>query len=189
MKKHCCYDAIPTSCKLVVFDTTLPVGMQYCTFAGCYRLTWFKMWFSLTSRINLYTQNICFEEVNTHLLYRHRWRRPSLLWLRTAWERPLSGTTNCRDLWVRLTQMSLCVLFSSLWIVLFRCVYFISLPFSQVCWQSQILSIFFIGITGHLWWVAIPASCVVVHGLNHIDFCIDCPHNAAWYRYCLFVSW
>lgn len=70
MKKHCCYDAIPTSCKLVVFDTTLPVGMQYCTFAGCYRLTWFKMWFSLTSRINLYTQNICFEEVNTHLLYR-----------------------------------------------------------------------------------------------------------------------
>ncbi len=28
MKKHCCYDAIPTSCKLVIFDTTLQVGMQ-----------------------------------------------------------------------------------------------------------------------------------------------------------------
>lgn len=26
MKSHCCYDAIPTSCKLVVFDTTLQVS-------------------------------------------------------------------------------------------------------------------------------------------------------------------
>lgn len=25
MKKHCCYDAIPTSCKLVIFDTSLQV--------------------------------------------------------------------------------------------------------------------------------------------------------------------
>lgn len=25
MKSHCCYDAIPTSCKLVIFDTTLQV--------------------------------------------------------------------------------------------------------------------------------------------------------------------
>lgn len=100
--------------------------------------------------------------MNTYLLYRHRWRRPSLLWLRTAWERPLSGTTNCRDLWVRLTPLSLCVLFLFLWIVLFRSAYFISLPFSQVCWQSQILSIFFIGITGHLWWVAIPATSLVL---------------------------
>ncbi|XP_056114661.1 5'-AMP-activated protein kinase subunit gamma-1 isoform X1 [Rhinichthys klamathensis goyatoka] len=29
MKKHCCYDAIPTSCKLVVFDTTLPVKKAF----------------------------------------------------------------------------------------------------------------------------------------------------------------
>ncbi len=28
MKKHCCYEAIPTSSKLVMFDTTLQVGMQ-----------------------------------------------------------------------------------------------------------------------------------------------------------------
>lgn len=26
MKSHCCYDAIPTSCKLVIFDTTLKVS-------------------------------------------------------------------------------------------------------------------------------------------------------------------
>ncbi|XP_007233764.2 5'-AMP-activated protein kinase subunit gamma-1 isoform X2 [Astyanax mexicanus] len=29
MKKHQCYDAIPTSCKLVVFDTTLPVKKAF----------------------------------------------------------------------------------------------------------------------------------------------------------------
>ncbi|XP_056318991.1 5'-AMP-activated protein kinase subunit gamma-1 isoform X5 [Danio aesculapii] len=29
MKKHCCYDAIPTSCKLVVFDTTLQVKKAF----------------------------------------------------------------------------------------------------------------------------------------------------------------
>lgn len=27
MKSHCCYDAIPTSCKLVIFDTTLQVRL------------------------------------------------------------------------------------------------------------------------------------------------------------------
>ncbi|XP_063067882.1 5'-AMP-activated protein kinase subunit gamma-1 isoform X2 [Engraulis encrasicolus] len=29
MKKHCCYDAMPTSCKLVVFDTTLQVKKAF----------------------------------------------------------------------------------------------------------------------------------------------------------------
>uniref|UniRef100_A0AAR2IWG9 CBS domain-containing protein n=1 Tax=Pygocentrus nattereri TaxID=42514 RepID=A0AAR2IWG9_PYGNA len=29
MMKHCCYDAIPTSCKLVVFDTDLPVKKAF----------------------------------------------------------------------------------------------------------------------------------------------------------------
>ncbi|XP_016402584.1 5'-AMP-activated protein kinase subunit gamma-1-like [Sinocyclocheilus rhinocerous] len=29
MKKHCCYDAIPTSCKLVIFDTTLQVKKAF----------------------------------------------------------------------------------------------------------------------------------------------------------------
>ncbi|KAI3365944.1 hypothetical protein L3Q82_009776 [Scortum barcoo] len=29
MKSHCCYDAIPTSCKLVVFDTTLQVKKAF----------------------------------------------------------------------------------------------------------------------------------------------------------------
>ncbi|XP_066517847.1 5'-AMP-activated protein kinase subunit gamma-1 isoform X2 [Hoplias malabaricus] len=29
MKNHCCYDAIPTSCKLVVFDTTLQVKKAF----------------------------------------------------------------------------------------------------------------------------------------------------------------
>ncbi|XP_053170746.1 5'-AMP-activated protein kinase subunit gamma-1 [Scomber japonicus] len=29
MKSHCCYDAIPTSCKLVIFDTTLPVKKAF----------------------------------------------------------------------------------------------------------------------------------------------------------------
>lgn len=29
MKSHCCYEAIPTSCKLVIFDTTLQV--RFCT--------------------------------------------------------------------------------------------------------------------------------------------------------------
>ncbi|KAF7689738.1 5'-AMP-activated protein kinase subunit gamma-1 isoform X2 [Silurus meridionalis] len=29
MKKHCCYDAIPTSCKLVVFDTALQVKKAF----------------------------------------------------------------------------------------------------------------------------------------------------------------
>lgn len=28
MKSHRCYDAIPTSCKLVIFDTTLQVRLQ-----------------------------------------------------------------------------------------------------------------------------------------------------------------
>lgn len=28
MRSHCCYDAVPTSCKLVVFDTTLEVRPQ-----------------------------------------------------------------------------------------------------------------------------------------------------------------
>lgn len=28
MKSHCCYEAIPTSCKLVIFDTTLQVRVQ-----------------------------------------------------------------------------------------------------------------------------------------------------------------
>lgn len=28
MKNHCCYEAIPTSCKLVIFDTTLQVRVQ-----------------------------------------------------------------------------------------------------------------------------------------------------------------
>ena len=27
MKSHCCYEAIPTSCKLVIFDTTLQVRL------------------------------------------------------------------------------------------------------------------------------------------------------------------
>lgn len=33
MKSHCCYDAIPTSCKLVIFDTTLQVrpAQTFCT--------------------------------------------------------------------------------------------------------------------------------------------------------------
>ncbi|XP_034145424.1 5'-AMP-activated protein kinase subunit gamma-3 isoform X1 [Esox lucius] len=29
MKSHCCYDAIPTSCKLVIFDTTLQVKKAF----------------------------------------------------------------------------------------------------------------------------------------------------------------
>uniref|UniRef100_A0A668AI24 Protein kinase, AMP-activated, gamma 3a non-catalytic subunit n=1 Tax=Myripristis murdjan TaxID=586833 RepID=A0A668AI24_9TELE len=29
MKNHCCYDAIPTSCKLVIFDTTLQVKKAF----------------------------------------------------------------------------------------------------------------------------------------------------------------
>uniref|UniRef100_A0AAY4AT21 CBS domain-containing protein n=1 Tax=Denticeps clupeoides TaxID=299321 RepID=A0AAY4AT21_9TELE len=29
MKKHCCYDAIPTSCKLVIFDTSLQVKKAF----------------------------------------------------------------------------------------------------------------------------------------------------------------
>ncbi|KAE8278463.1 5'-AMP-activated protein kinase subunit gamma-2 [Larimichthys crocea] len=29
MKSHCCYDAIPTSCKLVIFDTTLKVEKAF----------------------------------------------------------------------------------------------------------------------------------------------------------------
>ncbi|XP_076159369.1 5'-AMP-activated protein kinase subunit gamma-1 isoform X1 [Alosa pseudoharengus] len=29
MKKHCCYDAMPTSCKLVIFDTTLQVKKAF----------------------------------------------------------------------------------------------------------------------------------------------------------------
>ncbi|XP_055764599.1 5'-AMP-activated protein kinase subunit gamma-1-like isoform X2 [Salvelinus fontinalis] len=29
MKKHCCYEAIPTSCKLVIFDTTLQVSKAF----------------------------------------------------------------------------------------------------------------------------------------------------------------
>ncbi|KAF5893225.1 5'-AMP-activated protein kinase subunit gamma-1-like isoform X2 [Clarias magur] len=29
MKKHCCYDAIPTSCKLVIFDTALQVKKAF----------------------------------------------------------------------------------------------------------------------------------------------------------------
>ncbi|XP_026121744.1 5'-AMP-activated protein kinase subunit gamma-1-like [Carassius auratus] len=29
VKKHCCYDAIPTSCKLVIFDTTLQVKKAF----------------------------------------------------------------------------------------------------------------------------------------------------------------
>ncbi|XP_051982913.1 5'-AMP-activated protein kinase subunit gamma-1 isoform X1 [Xyrauchen texanus] len=29
IKKHCCYDAIPTSCKLVIFDTTLQVKKAF----------------------------------------------------------------------------------------------------------------------------------------------------------------
>lgn len=28
MKSHCCYDAIPTSCKLVIFDTKLQVRLK-----------------------------------------------------------------------------------------------------------------------------------------------------------------
>uniref|UniRef100_A0A8C8M8G0 CBS domain-containing protein n=1 Tax=Oncorhynchus tshawytscha TaxID=74940 RepID=A0A8C8M8G0_ONCTS len=32
MKSHCCYETIPTSCKLVIFDTTLQVRVQFFPF-------------------------------------------------------------------------------------------------------------------------------------------------------------
>uniref|UniRef100_A0A3Q3W853 CBS domain-containing protein n=1 Tax=Mola mola TaxID=94237 RepID=A0A3Q3W853_MOLML len=34
MKSHCCYDAIPTSCKLVIFDTTLQVKKAFFAFVS-----------------------------------------------------------------------------------------------------------------------------------------------------------
>lgn len=83
MKSHCCYDAIPTSCKLVIFDTTLQVrpSKHSVPWGTCHSLSKTE----LTVGIGDF----------------QRWKRPFLHWLQTAWGLRHCGTTSRRDLWVR----------------------------------------------------------------------------------------
>lgn len=84
MKSHCCYDAIPVSCKLVIFDTQLQVrGVHESNF---YVPVYFS---SLISPQTVWLS--CFQ----------RWKKPSLHWWQMAWGLRFYGTASYRHLWVR----------------------------------------------------------------------------------------
>lgn len=80
MKSHCCYDAIPTSSKLVIFDTKLQVWDVFILTAK--RPT-------IISGCNHWKMCVFV-----------RWRRLSLLWWLMVWGQRRCGTASLSVLWV-----------------------------------------------------------------------------------------
>lgn len=87
MKSHCCYDAIPTSSKLVIFDTTLQVCF--------YKFPHFDS--KMTVCKNYMTIWGCSSWKAFVVV---RWRRPSLHWWLMVWGQHHCGTTSLSVLWV-----------------------------------------------------------------------------------------